>query len=204
MILQKLQEARNLIKSMPQKKAGKNKFSDYDYFTPEQINKMVHDAEIETGLIHLFSMSRDEFGLHGELNIYEIETNEHITFIQATDIPQIKATNISQQIGGAVTYTNRYMLMTAYDISDNSLDFDSKDNREKEEKVKPTAKPIERKPISDDSFAKMCDAMRKAKDQKAAGNIHMGQTKYYTFDDQQTSIIQDIIDNLPIKIEENK
>jgi len=40
----------------------------------------------------------------------------------------LKATNIAQQLGGAMTYSKRYLLMNAYDISDNNLDFDSKNN----------------------------------------------------------------------------
>jgi hypothetical protein len=49
----------------------------------------------------------------------------------ASDIPSIKATNISQQLGGAMTYTKRYMLMNAFDIVDNNLDFDNTKNTEK-------------------------------------------------------------------------
>jgi len=199
MILQKLAEARAFIKGMELKKEGENTFSHYKYFTPEQINKMVYEAEKETGLIHLFNLEKKDGDTYGYLLIYEIATGESQAFTQLTAIPDIKATNIAQQIGGAVTYTNRYMLMTAYDISDNSLDFDAKDNREPEKKVQPTAKPNERKPISDDSFAKMCDAMRKATDQTAAADIQMKQTKWYTFDDQQTNILNQIIDNLPAK-----
>jgi len=49
--------------------------------------------------------------------------------------------------------------------------------------------------MPDDSFVKMCDALRKAETSNAAVKIHMGQTKFYTFDDQQTKIINEIIDN---------
>ena len=211
-IYKKLAAARAFIKTSPMKKAGWNKYSEYWYFTPEQINALVSQAETETGLIHLFDLKRNELGIYGELTLISIGqkdadgndiTGEELIFTQITDIPQIKATNVAQQIGGAVTYTLRYMLMTAFDIVDNSLDFDAKDNKEKEEnpekevKSNPTRPPaIVRKPMSDESFAKMCDAMRKAGTQSAAAKIQMGQTKYYTFDDQQTSITNDIIDNL--------
>ena len=196
-IYKKLAAARAFIKSSPIKKAGWNDYSKYYYFTPEQINQLVHLAEVETGLIHTFDLIRDQNGLHGYLIIRDIETGEVLTFTQATAIPEIKATNVAQQIGGAVTYTNRYMLQTTFDIVDDGLDFDAKDNREKELKSNPTRPPaIVRKPMPDESFAKMCDAMRKAGTQADAAKIQMGQTKYYTFDDQQTSITNDIIDNL--------
>ena len=195
MIKAKLQQAREFIKSSPLKKAGENKFSKYEYFTPEQVNQLVHEAEKHAGIFHKFDLIRDQFGYHGHLEISDVETGEAITFIQATDIPSITATNISQQIGGAVTYTLRYMLMTAFDIADNSMDFDAKDNREPEKKVTPTVQPIQRKPMPDDSFAKMCDALRKAASKMAADKIYMGQTKYYTFDDKQTDIVNQIIDS---------
>jgi len=133
-IFQKLQEAREVIKQSKLKKAGTNTYSKYDYFTPEQVNQLVYEAEKKTGLFHKFDLVRSETGLHGRLVIISLETNENTEFIQATDIPSITATNIAQQIGGAVTYTNRYMLMTAFDIVDNNADFDSHDNRKQPEK----------------------------------------------------------------------
>lgn len=194
MILQKLSEARDYIKSQDLKKSGKNKFSDYDYFTPEQINQLVHKAETQAGLIHLFNMKRDENGIHGHLEICEIETGEKIEFVQATDIPIIKATNITQQIGGAVTYTNRYMLMTAFDISDNVLDFDAKDNREQPEPKpakKQEAKVIVKVPIPEDRFQKMMAQVKEAKEPKEAGNLLGGARKFFTFTNEQESIIKD-------------
>jgi len=128
-LIKKIQAARDFIKKSNLKKAGKNDFSKYSYYTPEQINKLVYDAEKEAGLFHKFDLLRDENGLHGYLVIYDIETAETFQFTQATAIPDIKATVSTQQLGGAVTYTNRYLLMTAYDIVDNNLDFDAHDNR---------------------------------------------------------------------------
>jgi hypothetical protein len=95
--------------------------------------------------------------------------------------------------GSAITYQRRYALGAIL-----SLNIDEDDDGNKASEPAPP-KPIERKPISDDSFAKMCDAMRKAKDQHAAADIQMKQTKWYTFDDQQTNITNQIIDNLPEK-----
>jgi len=140
-IYKKLKEAREIIKGSTLKKSGRNTYSKYDYFTPEQVNKLVFDAESKTGLFHKFDLVRGEFGLHGILTIIHLETEENCTFTQASDVPSITATNISQQIGGAVTFTNRYLLMTAFDIVDNNLDFDSKDNREKTDDGNPWLNP---------------------------------------------------------------
>lgn len=195
MILQKLAKARDFIKSNPIKKSGRNKFSEYDYFTPEQINSMVHLAEKEAGLIHIFQLKRDENGYHGYMAIYELETGEKIEFTQATDIPAIKATNISQQIGGAVTYTNRYMLMTAYDIADNVLDFDAKDNREKVAN-KPAA-PATRKlsPIPAERFQDMIKVLSAASTVEV-GKILTSARRVFLFTDEQEMAINSICTKL--------
>ena len=130
-IYKKLQEARNHIKSMDLKKQGFNSYSKYNYYTPEQINHLVNTACNKFNLLPKFDLVRNEHGLQGILTIIDLDGTDlipEIKFTQATDIPQIKATNITQQIGGAVTYTQRYLLMTAFDIVDNNLDFDTDKN----------------------------------------------------------------------------
>jgi len=128
-VVKKLQEARHHIKSSNMKKDGQNKFSKYSYFTPEQINILVAHAEKENTLLHKFDLMQDEYGYLGVLEIIDYESGESVKFYQRTAIPEMKATNITQQMGGSVTYTNRYMLMTAYDIVENEDDFDAQDNR---------------------------------------------------------------------------
>jgi len=189
MILQKLAEARGLIKGMNLKKEGENTFSHYKYFTPDQINKMVYEAEKSTGLIHIFNLDKTELGVFGYLKIIEIETGEIETFTQLTAIPDIKATNISQQIGGAVTYTNRYMLMTAFDISDNSLDFDAKDNRE------PEKKPASKMKISEKQFEQLIERIKAAKEPLETGNLLAKARQSFIFTDSQEMKIADLTDN---------
>ena len=184
MILEKLNQAREHIKNSKLKKAGWNDYSKYSYFTPEQINQLVSQAEKETGLIHTFNLFRDSNGLHGHLTLTEIETKEELLFVQATDIPQIKATNIAQQIGGAVTYTLRYMLMTAFDISDNSLDFDSKDNRDSD---KPEVLP-------DDKFEKLIKGIKEHP--AKAGRWISDTRKLYQLSDNQEKALKEWEDNL--------
>lgn len=185
-LLQKLQQARAIIKDMKVKKEGRNKYSEYDYFTPEQINSMVWKAEKETGLLHTFELSRDPDGVNGHLHIFDIETGEYHSFSQATEIPAIKATNAAQQIGGAVTYTQRYMLMTAFDIADNSLDFDDKDNREQ---PKEQPKPKEKQVMPDDRFAKMIDLIKKDRT-KGAEYITAARDKFVLTETQEMTLIE--------------
>ncbi len=128
-IFSKILRARKIIKEAPIKRAGRNKYSEYDYFTPDQITSLVDMACQETGLVNLFSLMEDEIGIYGQLTIVDSDTGDNVVSIMRTKMPSIKATNETQQMGGCSTYTKRYMLMDAYDISDNTLDFDSHDNR---------------------------------------------------------------------------
>jgi hypothetical protein len=124
-VKRKLLDARGIISNTKMKKAGSNKFSNYDYFTPDQVDKLVFDACNQTGLLTVFNFLRKEDGYEGTLTVYDVDSDSEIVFTMATDVPEIKATNITQKIGGSTTYTERYLKMTAFGIMDNSLDFDS-------------------------------------------------------------------------------
>lgn len=186
-IYKKLAEAREIIKAMKVKKAGRNTFSSYDYFTPEQVSAMVHEAEKQAGIIHLFSMTRTENGLHGHLFLKDVETGEEISLMQATEIPEIKATNAAQQVGGAVTYTLRYMLMTAFDIADNSLDPDAHDNRPKEVK-----QPVKQKPVMS---AASYDIMKGMLTPENARQMIADTRKKYILTDEQEKFVKEWEDN---------
>jgi hypothetical protein len=127
-ILHALSKAKSEIKNTTLKKGGRNTYSNYEYWTPEQVEKLVHDACNSNGLITIFCLKRNEFGEYGQLEIYHIESSERIEMSMATAIPQITATNATQQLGGCMTYTERYLKMSAFGIHENDLDLDSKDN----------------------------------------------------------------------------
>ena len=141
-ITEKLLEARKLIKETSIQKEGTNKFSKYDYFTPSQVSELVNTVCQELKIITLFSLRKDEYGLYGSLVIQDTENIENqIGFFMYTEMPSITATNMTQQMGGCETYTKRYMLMSAFDITDNNLDFDSQDNRPKTPPESPQVDP---------------------------------------------------------------
>ena len=137
----KLLAARKHIKQSPIKREGSNDFSHYDYFTPDQVAMLVDDACQEVGLLTTFSLDKDENGHYGSLIIIDVENGDTLTSVMRTEMPEIKATNAAQQMGGLVTYTKRYMLMNEFDIVDNNLDFDSKDNRPSAKKEEADAAP---------------------------------------------------------------
>lgn len=132
-IYKKIAKAKDQVKSTDLKKAGRNDYSKYNYFTPDQVESLVFEACQTNGLITKFDLIRNEFGETGRLTIIDINTDETAIYEMATAIPEIKATNIAQQLGGCVTYTERYLKMSAFGIVENSLDFDDKDNSKKPE-----------------------------------------------------------------------
>ncbi len=139
-VYQKIQACRASIKASNLKKTGHNEYSNYDYYTPEQVNKLVYDACLSEGLFNKFSLIRNEHGLHGWLKVIDISTGESESFQAATEMPVITATNASQQMGGCMTFSERYLKQTVYDIVDNNLDFDSQDNRPHLSQKKPSSK----------------------------------------------------------------
>ena len=124
-VLQKLNNARQKIRKKDLKKAGWNDYSKYAYYTPEQVEKLVSEVAAEEQLFNKYDLVRTDLGLVARLTVFDLESDEKQEFSIATDIPEIKATNTAQQLGGAVTYSERYLKMIAYEIKDNSLDFDS-------------------------------------------------------------------------------
>lgn len=141
MIYEKINKAIDKIKKSDLKKAGKNSFSNYDYYTPEQVDKLVYESCKELNLFVKFDLLRNEYGEYGQLTIFDLDETEPndvpAVFNMATAIPEIKATNVAQQIGGCMTYTKRYMLMNVFDIVDNNLDFDTTENTKKTSESQP-------------------------------------------------------------------
>lgn len=160
MIYTKINQARQLIKKSDLKKAGYNDFSKYDYYTPEQVNKLVNDACQQVRLFNKFQLLRTDLGLMAQLEVIDLESEERELFQIATEIPEIKASNIAQQLGGAVTYSERYLLMIAYDIKDNNLDFD---NHKPKEETKPQSKEDDRPWLSEKQFKTAIQLMSEQK-----------------------------------------
>lgn len=148
-LLNKLASAKAEIKSTKLKKEGKNTYSNYEYFTPSQIEFLVATACHNNKLLTSFDLIRNELGVYGRLTIYDLESGEKLTTEMASAIPEIKATNIAQQLGGCVTYTERYLKMSLFGITDNQLDFDTTENTKKQAEPKPTQKAPEQPKVID-------------------------------------------------------
>jgi len=128
---------------------GKNTFSNYEYFTPSQIEFLVATACHNNKLLTSFDLIRNDLGVYGRLTIYDLESGEKLTTEMASAIPEIKATNIAQQLGGCVTYTERYLKMSLFGITDNQLDFDTTENTKKQAEPKTATKAPEQPKVID-------------------------------------------------------
>jgi len=169
-IFAKIFEARKKIKDSNLKKLGYNKYSEYYYYTPEQVEKLVSDTCNELHLLNIFELKRTELGLIARLRVIDIDSGKEEIFESATDIPTIKATNVAQQIGGCMTYSERYILSFLYGIKDNNLDYDSKKPEKKLPEIKPNT-----------------DKWEKAKQTLLSGEYTIEQirTKYYISDENE-------------------
>lgn len=144
-IYTKLNDARKLVRNTKHKKAGRNEYSKYDYFTPEQVELIVAEVCEELNLIALCNLKKNEYGLYQELILINLDAGfgdeglpyESLTFELATTMGELKATNATQQMGGTDTYSERYIKMKVFQIKDNNLDFDAHDTQ-KSVKTAPT------------------------------------------------------------------
>ena len=127
-LLNKLAAAKAEIKATKLKKEGKNTYSNYEYFTPSQIEFLVANACHNNKLLTSFDLIRNDLGVYGRLTVYDLDSGEKLITEMASAIPEIKATNMAQQLGGCVTYTERYLKMSLFGITDNQLDFDTTEN----------------------------------------------------------------------------
>jgi len=125
-VYQKIQNCRVAIKASDLQKLGYNSYSEYYYYTPEQVDKLVYEACTNENLFVKFELVRDLNGLFGQLTVYNLDDiKDFAVFVAATEMPTITATNASQQMGGCMTFTERYLKQTTFSIVNNDLDFDA-------------------------------------------------------------------------------
>ena len=191
-LLNKLAAAKAEIKATKLKKEGKNTFSNYEYFTPSHIEFLVATACHNNKLLTSFDLIRNDLGVYGRLTVYDLESGEKLTTEMASAIPEIKATNIAQQLGGCVTYTERYLKMSLFGITDNQLDFDTTENTKKQNEPKPATKAPEQPKViepKDAVFDILCNNAKALK-------YYQGQHLFTTIDELTDGQIKEIYEDL--------
>lgn len=193
-LLNKLAAAKAEIKATKLKKEGKNTFSNYEYFTPSQIEFLVANACHANKLLTKFDLIRNELGVYGRLTVYDLESGDSLSTEMASAIPEIKATNIAQQLGGCVTYTERYLKMSIFGITDNQLDFDTTENTKKQTETAPkTAPKAPEQPKVIDERKAVCDFLaNKAEALSFYRKMHLFTTSDELTDGQIKEIYNDL------------
>jgi hypothetical protein len=130
--MNKINTARERIAKLRVDKDSKNDFAKYDYYSPEMVQKLVAKGTEGLGLFITFLIGRDDTGLMGKLWVHEEGEKEGIYFSLPLEVPELKGMNKAQMYGSLQTYAKRYLLMNAFDITDNTLDFDSIVDKRKE------------------------------------------------------------------------
>ena len=126
---------------------------------------------------------RNAFSKYDYLIVEDLESDNSLEFSIPTAMPDIKATNITQKLGGMVTYTQRYLEQLAFGITDNNLDLDAQDNRGEKETKKPVKTAKTKKPLTDlqfDSVIKMVEENKYTFEQLELN---------YTLDENQMQLI---------------
>lgn len=152
-IWEALIEARHICSTTSVKKEGRNAFAKYDYFTPSQVHNIVENACYQTGLFAGFELLKEESVIYGVLTIVHSASKEERAFKFVTDIADIKGANSAQNLGGTLTYAERYAKSSVFGITDNNLDIDNlTDSKTSEVKPKPTPTPPQNKDKSWDDM----------------------------------------------------
>ena len=127
-IYKKLANAKSLIAWTKIEKLGENSYNHFKYFTPEQVVKLVQEANEQCWLVNTFSLKRNEYWEYWVLTIIDVDTWDKLEMECATTIPELKWAVSTQMLGWCLTYTYRYCLSIAYWIVSNADDLDESEN----------------------------------------------------------------------------
>lgn len=106
-------------------KDGKNTFSGYEYFKPDDILKKLNPLLEELELITIFSLKNQGDYYTAILTVEDTESDSKVEYTFDIAKATVKGANEAQNSGATLTYAKRYSLMNAFNIADNDMDFDS-------------------------------------------------------------------------------
>lgn len=106
-------------------KDGKNTFSNYNYFKPDDIMQALNPLLEEYNLILIFNLNNKESYYQAQLIVEDTESDDRQEYIFDIQKATVKGANEAQNSGATLTYAKRYILMNCFNIADNDADFDS-------------------------------------------------------------------------------
>lgn len=126
-VYKKLQKARVDLQRMELKKSGKNTYSNFEYYELGDFLPAINELCVKHGIATTFSIKNKlEAPEYATLLVVNVENpNDMISFVCPTAEVKIGAkadgsggAEPIQNLGGKITYMRRYMLMTAFEITE--------------------------------------------------------------------------------------
>jgi hypothetical protein len=115
---------------MKVEKTGWNDYSKYAYVTPSDIDNPLKPFLVKYRLFNHFALRKKEDGKNEavlRVEDWDTEVGRQIYTMTTEDI-SLKAANTAQSAAGLRTFCRRYLLMTAFNVSDDDSDYDAQDN----------------------------------------------------------------------------
>lgn len=108
-------------------KDAKNAHKNYDYFSPDSINKSLQPLLSKYNLFDMFHLTWnvEKQMYEATYTIQDAEESGEVIFRFDIKMADIAGANGAQESGGTMTYAKRYCQMNAFNIADNSLDLDN-------------------------------------------------------------------------------
>lgn len=140
-LFERVAKIRCELGSMNLKKSGHNKFAGFYYyelcdFLP-QLNQLCEKHEV---LTHFYVAGTEAF-----LKVVDsTKKDSPLEFTIPFLLPEIKGANSVQNLGGAITYLRRYLLMIAFEIVEHDVSdaIIGRDKTQERPASKPVAKPV--------------------------------------------------------------
>lgn len=116
-LYQKVQKIRVELQEMDLKKSGLNKYADFKYYELADFLPAINKLSEKYGICNCISFDND----FATLIIYDVDSEATLQFTSPMRELALKGCNAIQALGGAETYSRRYLYLTAYEIVENDL-----------------------------------------------------------------------------------
>lgn len=106
-------------------KDGKNSFSNYNYFQPDDLLRRLNPLLEKYGIFSKLNLTYHETFYKATLTLEDIKSGEKEEYVFDILKASVKGANEAQNSGATLTYAKRYLLQNAFNIADNRDDFDN-------------------------------------------------------------------------------
>lgn len=116
-LYQKIQRIRVELQKLKLKKSGTNKYAGFNYYELGDFLPALNKLADKYGVLNCISFD-NEFAT---LIIYDTDSENNLKFTSPMRDLDLKGCNAIQALGGAETYSRRYLYLTAYEIVENDM-----------------------------------------------------------------------------------